>query len=182
MGRAEERDLSQISGTGFTTEPWQWQRRPGLAPPVRVPPGERGAWGPSPSSRGPLSLSLLPGPYSPLAWVRSTAAIGADPHFHPVLASSQNLEKPQAEDPNIHPEAGHHAALLPGQEQEGAQLPPTAFPGARLLPPSGDCARAGKSRCEARRDRVGQGRRLCFKPPRFLELPQAPRVLCLFVS
>lgn len=58
MGRAEERDLSQISGTGFTTEPWQWQRRPGLAPPVRVPPGERGAWGPSPSSRGPLSLSL----------------------------------------------------------------------------------------------------------------------------
>lgn len=129
-----------------------------------------------------LSLSLLPGPYSPLAWVRSTAAIGADPHFHPVLASSQNLEKPQAEDPNIHPEAGHHAALLPGQEQEGAQLPPTAFPGARLLPPSGDCARAGKSRCEARRDRVGQGRRLCFKPPRFLELPQAPRVLCLFVS
>lgn len=64
MGRAEERDLSQISGTGFTTEPQQWQRRPGLglAPPVRVPPGERGAWGPSPSSRGPPSL--LPGPYS----------------------------------------------------------------------------------------------------------------------
>lgn len=29
MGRAEERDLSQISGTGFTTEPWQCQRRPG---------------------------------------------------------------------------------------------------------------------------------------------------------
>lgn len=85
MGRAEQRDLSQSPGTGFTTEPWQWRRRPGFAPPVRVPPGERGAWVQAPP---PALPSLLPGPHSPLAWKPTTTAI----HFHPIFPSPQNSE------------------------------------------------------------------------------------------
>lgn len=55
MGRAEQRDQSQSLGTGFTTELLQWRRRPGFVPPVRVPPGERGAWVQAPPPAASLS-------------------------------------------------------------------------------------------------------------------------------
>ena len=57
----------------------------GLAPPVRVPPGERGAAGPSPSSRGPSSLLASPGSLS--ARLQGPRSALTHPRFHPVLLS-----------------------------------------------------------------------------------------------
>lgn len=135
-------------------------------------------------SAAPGAKPLLPRASLSLLWpvLFSWPGCGLEPpsvltcpstRFSPPLRTWSNLRL--SEGPNIHPAAGHHAALLPGKEQEGAQLPPAAFPGARLLPPSGDRARARQSRCEARRGRAGscQGRRLFSKPPRFLEPEEA---------